>query len=88
MSNGGFSARALYWRHSLILAGGLLGTLAVTAMILTFGETEFNTYSFFGFPLGFYALAQGLILLIAGGAFWYARVQDRLDEQVSESEEF
>ncbi|MFD0988244.1 DUF4212 domain-containing protein [Methyloligella solikamskensis] len=88
MSQGALSARALHWRHSLILAAGLLGALAVTAIILTFGETEFNAYGFFGFPLGFYALAQGLVLLIAGGAFWYARVQDRLDEELGESEEF
>jgi len=88
MSKGAFRARDLYWRHSLILAAGLLGAVAVTAIILTFGETELRAYGCFGFPLGFYARAQGLILMIAGGAFWFARVQDRLDEQVSESEEF
>ncbi|XSG80881.1 MAG: DUF4212 domain-containing protein [Methyloligella sp. ZOD6] len=88
MSKGALSARDRYWRHSLILAAGLLGALTVTAIVLTFGEEEFNAYGFFGFPLGFYALAQGLVLLIAGGAFWYARVQDRLDEELGESEEF
>ncbi|MEG6508583.1 sodium/substrate symporter small subunit [Methyloligella sp. 2.7D] len=81
-------AHARYWRDTLILAAALLGAILLIGMVLIFGVESFNQYRFFRFPFGFYLIAQGLVLAIAAGGFWYARVQQRLDEELSESGEF
>jgi putative solute:sodium symporter small subunit len=45
-----------------------------------------NRFGFLHFPLGFYLLAQGLLILIVAAAFWFIRVQERIDLARSESE--
>ena len=42
---------------------------------------------FLRFPLGFYLLAQGLLIGIVAGCFWSTRVQERIDRALVESEE-
>ena len=46
-----------------------------------------NRIWFLNFPLGFYLLAQGLILFTVFVAFWYVRVQERIDLTRSMNEE-
>ena len=38
------------------------------------------------FPLGFYLLAQGLLIFIVVVAFWFIRIQERIDLARSERE--
>jgi putative solute:sodium symporter small subunit len=42
---------------------------------------------FLRFPLGFYLLAQGLLIGMVALAFWSTRVQERIDQSFSEGEE-
>lgn len=46
-----------------------------------------NRLSFLNFPLGFYLLAQGLLFFAVFVAFWYVRVQERIDHTRSMNEE-
>ena len=46
-----------------------------------------NQLWFFHFPLGFYLLAQGLLIFVVVVAFWYVRVQERIDHTRSLNEE-
>ena len=48
----------------------------------------FNRFGFLHFPLGFYLLAQGLLVLIVVMAFWFIRIQERIDQARAESEEW
>jgi putative solute:sodium symporter small subunit len=46
-----------------------------------------NRLWFLHFPLGFYLLAQGLLIFAIVVAFWYVRVQERIDHTRSINEE-
>jgi putative solute:sodium symporter small subunit len=46
-----------------------------------------NRLWFLHFPLGFYLLAQGLLIFTVVVAFWYVRVQERIDHTRSINEE-
>jgi putative solute:sodium symporter small subunit len=47
-----------------------------------------DAFGFLRFPLGFYLLAQGLLIGIVAVCFWSASAQERIDRAFSESEEF
>ena len=46
-----------------------------------------NRLWFLYFPLGFYLLAQGLLIFAIVVAFWYVRLQERIDHTRSINEE-
>ena len=46
-----------------------------------------NRLWFLHFPLGFYLLAQGLLIFAVVMSFWYVRVQERIDHTRSLTEE-
>lgn len=46
-----------------------------------------NQLWFLHFPLGFYLLAQGLLIFAIVVSFWYVRVQERIDHTRSVNEE-
>ena len=46
-----------------------------------------NQLWFLHFPLGFYLLAQGLLIFAIVVSFWYVRVQERIDHTRSINEE-
>ncbi|MGH6735079.1 MAG: DUF4212 domain-containing protein [Methyloceanibacter sp.] len=46
-----------------------------------------NRLWFLHFPLGFYLLAQGLLIFAVVVTFWYVRVQERIDHTRSLTEE-
>jgi putative solute:sodium symporter small subunit len=69
--------------------------VAITAIALVLGGAAvaiiyaiaLNRLWFLHFPLGFYLLAQGLIIFAVVVAFWYVRVQERIDHTRSINEE-
>jgi len=76
-----------YWRKTSRLTAWLL----LIWVVLTFGVTwfarELNEYSFFGFPLGFYFAAQGILLCYLGIIVYYSlRMRDLDAEHKSEAE--
>lgn len=64
----------------------LAGALSGVAVVI-FYATSLNRLWFLHFPLGFYLLAQGLLIFIVFIAFWYVRVQERIDHTRSITEE-
>jgi putative solute:sodium symporter small subunit len=68
-----------YWRSTLRLSAGLLGVwLLVTLAVCLFGPSL--TFGFFGWPFGFWATAQGALLVFCAIVWVYAFAMDRLDE--------
>ncbi len=74
--------------QTLILAVGIL-LIALLAVILAVAAFSWlNQFAFLKFPLGFYLLAQGLLIFMVVIAFWFIRVQERIDLARAESEDW
>ena len=69
--------------------------LAIATLIIAFGAVfavvafagRLDQIGFLRFPLGFYMLAQGLLIGMVALAFLSTRVQERIDRSFSEGEE-
>ncbi len=79
-------ARDRHQLQTLILAITLLLTALLAVLIVISSASWLNHYGFLHFPLGFYLLAQGLLIFIAVVAFWFIRIQERIDLARSERE--
>ncbi|HEU4475547.1 MAG TPA: sodium/substrate symporter small subunit [Methyloceanibacter sp.] len=79
-------ARDRHQIQTLILAVVVLSTVLLAVFLVVTLAQSLNEYGFLHFPLGFYLLAQGLLILIVVMAFWFIRVQERIDLARSESE--
>ena len=66
---------------SIVIVLGFVAIVVATTAVL-------DQIGFLRFPLGFYLLAQGLLIGIVVVCFWSARAQERIDRSLSESEEF
>lgn len=68
-----------YWRQTLRLSAVLLGLwLLVTLVVCLVGPGL--RFDFFGWPFGFWATAQGALLVFCAIVWVYAFAMDRLDE--------
>jgi putative solute:sodium symporter small subunit len=81
-------ARARHQVQTLILAIGSLSIVLLAVIAAVASLSWFNRFDFLHFPLGFYLLAQGLLILIVVMAFWFIRIQERIDQARAESEEW
>ena len=79
-------ARDRHQIQTLILAVAILSMVLLAVILAVTAVSWFNQFAFLHFPLGFYLLAQGLLIFIAVMAFWYIRLQERIDLARSESE--
>lgn len=79
-------ARDRHQIQTLILAVAILSTALLAVFLVVTFATSLNEFGFLHFPLGFYLLAQGLLILIVVMAFWFIKVQERIDLARSESE--
>lgn len=71
-------AHSAYWRSTLRLSARLLAVwLLVTLTVCLFGPSL--RFSFFGWPFGFWATAQGALLVFCAIVWVYALAMDRLD---------
>jgi putative solute:sodium symporter small subunit len=78
-------ARDRHQLQTLILAVAILSMALLAVFVTMSGATWLNRYGFLHFPLGFYLLAQGLLIFIVAVAFWFIRLQERIDLARSES---
>ena len=79
-------ARDRHQIQTLILAVAILSTALLAVFLVVTLATSLNEFGFLHFPLGFYLLAQGLLILIVVMAFWFIKIQERIDLARSESE--
>jgi putative solute:sodium symporter small subunit len=79
-------ARDRHQIQTLILAVAILSVVLLAVFVAITIAPWLNRFGFLHFPLGFYLLAQGLLILIVAAAFWFIRVQERIDLARSESE--
>lgn len=77
-------------RHQLRTLAMAVVTIAAVLCAVVFAivyALSLNRLIFLHFPLGFYLLAQGLLIFAVVVAFWYVRVQERIDHTRNVTEE-
>ena len=74
--------------QTLIRAVALVTIVLLAVVSAVAALSWFNRFGFLHIPLGFYLLAQGLLILIVVMAFWFIRIQERIDLARAESEEW
>jgi putative solute:sodium symporter small subunit len=74
-------------RRTLILAVAVLASVLAAVVLVVATVPELNQYRILRFPLGFYLVAQGLLIAITAASFWFAGTQERIDQERGESEE-
>lgn len=79
-------ARDRHQVQTLVLAIAILSLVLLGVFLAVTAAPWLDQYGFLHFPLGFYLLAQGLLLFIVAVAFWFVRLQERIDLVRSESE--
>jgi putative solute:sodium symporter small subunit len=79
-------ARDRHQLRTLVLAAFLLLGLALTVIFTAASAEWLDRYWFLHFPLGFYLVAQGLLILIVAAGFWFVRTQERLDQHRLDTE--
>ena len=73
-------ARVRHQIQTLIRAIAILSIVLLAVVSAVAALSWFNRFGFLHFPLGFYLLAQGLLILIVVMAFWFIRIQERIDQ--------
>ena len=72
---------------TLILAIAVLSIALLAVFFAITAATFLNQYWFLHFPLGFYLLAQGVLIFLVAVSFWFIRMQEHIDRRRAESEE-
>ncbi len=78
--------RHIYWKQTRRLGMLMVGFVALIFFLLPL-LGYLKSVSFFGFPLDFYMIAQGLILLFIGAVFWFSLRQEHMDRSHRMSED-
>ena len=69
-----------YWRKNLVITAILLFIWFLATFVEGWYARELNSYTFLGFPLGFYMSAQGSLIIYVVLIFIYARYMNALDK--------
>jgi putative solute:sodium symporter small subunit len=76
------SEHAVRDRHqlrTLAVAATTLSAVFGAVIVTIIYASPLNRLWFLHFPLGFYLLAQGLLIFAVVVTFWFVRVQERID---------
>jgi putative solute:sodium symporter small subunit len=73
-----------YWQDTRRLTAILVASWFAITFGTIFFARELSSLSFFGWPLSFYLLAQGVILIYAALIAFYAWRMERLDRKYRE----
>ncbi len=76
-----------YWRKNLVITAVLMAIWFIVTFVEGWYARELNSFSFLGFPLGFYMSAQGSLIVYVVIIWFYARYMNRLDVEYNVNEE-
>ena len=80
MANDIDAARRSHWRKTFWLTMVVLFIWVVFSFGVHMVATDLNSYSFLGFPLGFYLAAQGSLIVFVVTIFVQNWIQDSIDD--------
>jgi putative solute:sodium symporter small subunit len=72
---------AAYWRRNLRITGALLAVWFVVTFVATYFARQLS-FSFFGWPFGFWVAGQGALLVYLLLIGLYARAMNRLEREL------
>ena len=72
---------AEYWRRNLWVTAILLIVWFAVTYVAAFFARELNAITVFGFPLGFYVGAQGVLIVYVVIIWFYAYYMNKLDKK-------
>ena len=75
-----------YWRKNLVITAILLFIWFVATFVEGWYARELNSFSFLGFPFGFYMSAQGSLVIYVVLIWVYARYMNNLDKEYNVDE--
>ena len=73
--------RERHWAKTRNLTFIILALWVVFAIILPWNVYALNSYTFMGFPLGFYFIAQGSLIAFVVLIFVHNWFQDKIDDE-------
>jgi putative solute:sodium symporter small subunit len=73
-----YSGHCCYWQRTVSLTARLLAVWFVLTFGLIFFARDLQ-FQFFGWPFGFWAAGQGVLLVYLGLIAFYAHAMNRLD---------
>jgi putative solute:sodium symporter small subunit len=76
-----------YWKANIRITAIILGIWFVVTYICSFFAAELNSFSFLGFPFGYYMGAQGSLAIFVVLIFYYARYMNKKDVEYGVQEE-
>ncbi|HYG88963.1 MAG TPA: DUF4212 domain-containing protein [Azospirillum sp.] len=76
-----------YWRATSRLMWVMLAMWFVASFVIHLFAPSLNSIRIIGFPLGFYMAAQGSLIIFVVMLFWFARRQNRIDEEYDVAED-
>ena len=74
-------AQRAYWFRNKLLTFGLLAIWFSVTFVTGYFADDLNAMTFLGFPLGFYMLAQGALVVYLLIIIAYVVVMNRLDRR-------
>ena len=87
MSDIGQEAKARHWSRTRSLTILVLVIWAIFAFILPWNAKSLNAISFLGFPLGYYLIVQGSLIVFVVLIFFQNWRQDAIDDEAGVGEE-
>jgi len=74
------------WKTLILAIATLIIVFAAVFAVVAFAG-PLDQVGFLRFPLGFYLLAQGLLIGMVALAFWSTRMQELFDRRLNEGED-
>ncbi len=81
------SQRAVHWKRTKRLMIVTLSIWFVFSFVVHWFANALNTFSFNGFPLGYYMAAQGSEVIFVILIVWFVRAQHKIDETTGFAED-
>ena len=78
---------AAYWRKTSSLMWAMLALWFFAGFAVHLFAPSLNAIHILGFPLGFYMAAQGSLIVFVVGLFYFARKQNKIDEEFGVQED-
>lgn len=75
-----------YWHKNLVITAVLMVIWFAATFVEGWYARELNSYTFLGFPLGFYMSAQGSLIIYVVIIWFYARYMNKLDVEYNVEE--
>ncbi|MEP7029308.1 MAG: DUF4212 domain-containing protein [Pseudolabrys sp.] len=79
--------RARYWVKTRNLTFVILAVWFIFALVLPWNVKALNVFTFMGFPLGYYFIAQGSLIAFVVLLFVHNALQDKIDDEFGYGDE-